>query len=49
MTQVLEELVTNLGFHMSPVFGQLQLRNCPKMGDYVRQEKLDHLVPAMRA
>lgn len=34
---------------MSRVFGQLHRRNCPKTGDYLRQSKLGHLVPAVPA
>jgi hypothetical protein len=50
MTQVvLTDLAMNCGFYMSPDFRQLQLRNCLKSGDCVRQSKPGHLVAAMQA
>jgi hypothetical protein len=45
----LTQLAMNFDFHMSPVFGQLQLRNCPKTGDDKRQTRPTSSVPPITA
>jgi hypothetical protein len=41
VTLIFTALARNLGFHMSPVFGQLRSCNRPKTGDFVKQSKPD--------